>query len=794
MIDTEKVAQCAERYRQALNEIWADTVAQWPLLSGLGLQHGETMSRSQAETAGAAMAQWHALLPQLMTPKAADAWREYLEDCSQRWVLFLETLCQRGDACIAREKEGFKPVLAFDYDVIVDGRRLDRPVNYALVRIKAPDGMMAPREDGRPWVIIDPRAGHGSGIGGFKSESEVGVALRGGHPVYFVIFYPDPEPGQTLADVCAAEALFLQEVHARHPRSPRPLVTGNCQGGWAAMILAATHPDLMGPVVIAGAPLSYWAGEQGRNPLRYLAGVAGGAVPALLASDLGGGRFDGANLVLNFEHLNPGKTLWRKNFDLFAKIDSEAERFLEFERWWSGFYFMNESEIRWIVENLFIGNRLTRAEAFLSDGTPVDLKRIEAPVVVFASHGDTITPPQQALNWIPDLYASTKELEAYGHVIIYTLHDSIGHLGIFVSAQVANKQHAQIGSVVKTIESLAPGLYEMLLTKENGIDTVSFEARTMDDILKLCGDRKDEVEFAAVAGFSEWATKTYELTWQPVIQMLATPLVAEQVKRVHPLRQQQRFFSHKNPLFANMDELADAARAKRTPAAKDNPFVAFEQLYGDMVEHGWDAYRDLRDAAIELTFHTMYATPWMKRVASARHAKPQAHDLSKFPRVREAIENAKRGGYAEGIIRMLILLARARGSVRRDRLERSDKLLHARPPFNSMTPEIRSRMIYEQALIVEFAGADAITTLADLLKDPVDRYRSLNLVLDVAGPIAEMDAPTIAMFKRFQRALLTLAREWRDPDLEAKYQSEGGEPTTAGEAALQGEAAVGSAA
>src|SRR5208337_4588020 len=118
--------------------------------------------------------------------------------------------------------------------------------------------------------------------------------LRGGHPVYFVIFYQKPEPGQTLADVCAAEAAFLQEVHARHPHAPKPLVTGNCQGGWAAMILAATHPHLMGPVVIAGAPLSYWAGENGRNPLRYLAGVAGGAVPALLASDLGGGKFDGA--------------------------------------------------------------------------------------------------------------------------------------------------------------------------------------------------------------------------------------------------------------------------------------------------------------------------------------------------------------------------------------------------------------------------------------------------------------------------------------------------------------------
>ncbi len=57
-----------------------------------------------------------------------------------------------------------------------------------------------------------------------------------------------------------------------------------------------------------------------------------------------------------------------------------------------------------------------------------------------------------------------------------------------------------------------------------------------------------------------------------------------------------------------------------------------------------------------------------------------------------------------------------------------------------------------------------ITTLAELLKDPVDRYRALNLVLEVAGAIEEMDAPTIAMFKRFQAALLTMAREWRDPD------------------------------
>jgi len=111
--------------------------------------------------------------------------------------------------------------------------------------------------------------------------------------------------------------------------------------------------------------------------------------------------------------------------------------------------------------------------------------------------------------------------------------------------------------------------------------------------------------------------------------------------------------------------------------------------------------------------------------------------------------------------------------VRRDRLERSDKLLHSRPPFNSMTPEVRSHMIYEQSLIVQFAGNEAITTLADLLKDPVDRYRSLNLVLDVAGPVEDMDGATTAMFMRFQRALLTLARDWHDLDLDRRTAEKG---------------------
>ena len=58
------------------------------------------------------------------------------------------------------------------------GASLTRPVNYCLVRIMPPAGIeIDPTR--RPFVIVDPRAGHGPGIGGFKADSEIGVASKG---------------------------------------------------------------------------------------------------------------------------------------------------------------------------------------------------------------------------------------------------------------------------------------------------------------------------------------------------------------------------------------------------------------------------------------------------------------------------------------------------------------------------------------------------------------------------------------------------------------------------------------
>ena len=225
-------------------------------------------------------------------------------------------------------------------------------------------------------------------------------------------------------------------------------------------MLAAIRPELFGPLIIAGSPLSYWAGVRGINPMRYSGGLLGGSWLTAFTSDMGAGKFDGAWLVQNFEGMNPANTLWSKQYNLYSKIDTEASRYLEFERWWGGHVNLNAEEIQMIVDELFIGNKLAAGDVKLSDGTAIDLRNIRSPIVVFCSKGDNITPPQQALGWILDLYKDVDEIRSYGQTIVYTIHETVGHLGIFVSGGIAKKEHSEFSSNIDLIDVLPPGLYE----------------------------------------------------------------------------------------------------------------------------------------------------------------------------------------------------------------------------------------------------------------------------------------------------------------------------------------------
>ena len=232
--------------------------------------------------------------------------------------------------------------------------------------------------------------------------------------------------------------------------------------------------------------------------MRYSGGLLGGSWLTALASDLGCGKFDGALLVQNFESQNPANTYWTKQYNLYSKIDTEAERYLGFERWWGGHVNLNAEEIQFIVDELFIGNNLSAGRIKTSTGTAIDLRSIRSPIVVFCSKGDNVTPPQQALGWILDLYDNVDQIRSYGQTIVYTIHDDIGHLGIFVSSGVARKQYSEFSDNIDLIDTLPPGLYEATFTKRtddvispdlvSGDWVMRCEARTLDDIRALGGN------------------------------------------------------------------------------------------------------------------------------------------------------------------------------------------------------------------------------------------------------------------------------------------------------------------
>ena len=603
-----------------------------------------------------------------------NAVQQYWTDAWQRTVLVLDTLRERGNNAREEAAKEAPHVLHFPAEVVLDGRKLERPVNYALVRIVPPaDAAVDPLKP--PVVVVDPRAGHGPGIGGMKPESEIGVALRAGHPVYFIGFLPAPVPGQTIEDVCRAEALFLAEVAARHPEAEgKPIVIANCQAGWQIMMTAAVRPELFGVIMLAGTPLSYWAGVRGKNPMRYLGGALGGTWATALAGDLGKGLFDGASLVANFEQLNPANTYWTKPYNVYSKVDTETERFLEFETWWGSPVLLNAGEMQWIADNLFVGNKLATGEIRTAEGVRVDLRNIKSPIVCFCSWGDDITPPQQALGWVLDLYDDVGEIVADGQTIVYSLHGAIGHLGIFVSGKVASKEHREFVSCMEMIEATPPGLYEAVIA-DVGEDTANrdlvdgkylfrLERRTLDDIRAFgVNSPEDDKRFAAVARLSEINLGLYHTFVQPWVRAAVSEPMADAMRALHPNRLRFDIFSDRNPFMSGVKPLAERVRADRRPVSADNPLLAMEKQASSWITTALDNWGEIRDSMTEAFFLNTYGSPLLQAMVGLGAPVDGAERRVERDLAREAAAAEMRSGlehkFEDGGVEQAVLRALA---------------------------------------------------------------------------------------------------------------------------------------
>jgi hypothetical protein len=242
---------------------------------------------------------------------------------------------------------------------------------------------------------------------------------------------------------------------------------------------------------------------------------------------------------------------------------------------------------------------------------------------VFCSKGDNVTPPQQALDWILDLYESVDDIRSYGQTIVYTIHETVGHLGIFVSGGVAKKEHGEFSSNIDLIDTLPPGLYEAIFEDKTaetanpdltlGNWVMRCEARTLDDIRALGGnDIADERRFATAARVSEINLSLYRTFAQPLVRAMVSNPLADWMREMHPLRLQYELFSDKNPAMAQVAGLARQIRENRKQVASDNPLIAMQEQFSNQIVAGLEAWREASEKISERTFLAVYGSPTLQ--------------------------------------------------------------------------------------------------------------------------------------------------------------------------------------
>jgi Protein of unknown function (DUF3141) len=397
---------------------------------------------------------------------------------------------------------------------------------------------------------------------------------------------------------------------------------------------------------------------------------------------------------------------------------------------------MNEEEIHWIVDNLFIGNKLARGEVKAAPGTYVDLKAIRSPIVIFSSKGDNITPPQQAINWIADVYSSTAEIKANGQVIVGLLQEDVGHLGIFVSGKVAQKEHTEIIEALDYIEMLRPGLYVMELQETSGTGKDKYLSSFREVTLEEKRDfnrmqRKDEKPFEVVAEVSLLNEKAYSLFGRPIVKSMVNEKTAELGRSLHPLRVQRWFFSDLNPIMWPVGVMASKVEADRKQAPDDNPFRRLEEMGSEMITAFWNFYRDMRDAASESAFFRIYGS--MIALGASGDVKTGQQPLTQpdpreLPYVKEALARIEKGSYPEAVARISALVGRFAGAIPLLRLEAAEEIVRSDKVLSKLTEDQMRHLRSEAGVMALLEPEFTLHALPKLLSKKEEREHAMSIL------------------------------------------------------------------
>lgn len=365
---------------------------------------------------------------------------------------------------------------------------------------------------------------------------------------------------------------------------------------------------------------------------------------------------------------------------------------------------------------------------------------------MLCSFGDDITPPQQALDWILDLYEDVNEIVANGQTIIYSLHQGIGHLGIFVSGKVARKEHEEFAFNINLIDTMPPGLYEFVLTDAGefapraelveGKYIAKLEPRTLDHIRALgYNDAADQRRFETAARLSDVNQSLYRTCVRPIVRSLTTEASATFQREMHPNRVAFRAFSDQNPIMASVASAAERIKTDRHPVEEDNPFLAVEKMASSWIVSNLEMFARTRDAMMEATFLGFYGSPFLQAAlglnaehTDARRVRP---DVARADTRAELEADMVRGSLLEASLRALLYVMRGGGAD--ERQFNALEALRKSAPVNERVPLSQLKaMLRRQVALLQFNEKEAVASIPKMLPDdPGQRARALTAIHEV---------------------------------------------------------------
>ncbi len=197
------------------------------------------------------------------------------------------------------------------------------------------------------------------------------------------------------------------------------------------------------------------------------------------------------------------------------------------------------------------------------------------------------------------------------------MHENVGHLGIFVSGDIARKEYREFASNIDLIDVLPPGLYEVVMTAKtpdaaspeliNGDWIVRFERRSLEDIRAIVRPSlENERRFAAVRRVSETNLGLYRTFLQPFVKAAASPQLIGWAEKLDPSEMVFQFFSPHNPLMGHIRRCADLVREQRRHVGEDNPYMQWQEAASTAIIATLEGWKELRDIAAEQTFRMVY--------------------------------------------------------------------------------------------------------------------------------------------------------------------------------------------